>query len=172
MPLVKYTGRETAVAIAANQAIVVVPAIADMLAPKVTEVEAATSHAIQCGIKTFGVVPADSTQTEQYLCDKIATETSGAVRYSMEELRIVAGDPQAANSLQTLCVPGAVLFILDRRGLAEGAAFVAAQKVSTVKVQVTYFAPAPTGANENGDKFEYVAKFAVLGYEPFAVLAA
>ena len=172
MPLVKYSGRDTAVSIAGNQAIVIAPAIASMLSPKITEVEAATSQAIQCGIKSFGVNPADSTQTQQYLCDKIVTESAGAVRYSMDEMRIVAGDPQTANSLQTLCVPGAVLYLIDRRGLPEGAAFAAAQKVSVVKVQVSYFVPAPTAANENGDKFEYAAKFAVLAYEPFATLAA
>ena len=171
MPLTKYDGRTDAVAVASNFTLVIVPAVT-WPAVKATEVEATGSLAIQCAITTWGVTPQESTQTEQYLCDKIASETAGAVRYSIEPLTILAGDPQEQNAIVSALPPNTIVYLVERRGVSHDTTFALGDIVSVVKAEVIYCVPAPVTANENGDKFNLTAKFAVKDYLPFVTLAA
>lgn len=153
---------------AGNTAIVIAPAVASILAPKISEYNAGTK--VDCAIENFGTGTDASTISRKKLCDKIATETVGSRKYTVEDTVVVMSNPQAANTFMSGMTLDAIKYILVRPGLAHDAAAAVAQSLWVLKVQLIAKDPEPI-STEDGNAYKMRLKWAVLDRTLDAVMA-
>jgi hypothetical protein len=116
---------------AANERIVIVPAIADIQAPTVSELN--TGVGLQCALEEWGVQRTVNTVERQKLCEKSPTVIPGRTSYGDTTATIDCIDPQSTSDpILALCVSGAIVYTWSR----PGAPFLPAAKVGD-KVEVT-----------------------------------
>ena len=165
-----YDPRPTAINVAANTTINLLPALADTTLAAVTLAEWNAGTTVQCAIREFNLSGSVATSSEQFLCDPEVSETTGATTWSVDPLVVQTGDPQAANSLLDALTPGTTRYIVRRLGLPHGAAGAIAQKVTVIQVQVTLKEVMPLTANADGQKFETRVHWAVKKVNQAATL--
>lgn len=165
-----YDPRATAINVAANSTINLLPALSSADYSAVTLAEWNAGTTVQCAIREFGLNGSVATSTDQFLCDAETMENTGATTWSVDPLVIQTGDPQAANALLDPLVPGVTRYIVRRLGLPHAAAGAAAQKVTVIKVQVTLKETMPIAANADGKKFETRVSWAVKAVNQAAAL--
>lgn len=134
------------------------PAIADIDAPKLTELQASTM--IQCATEAFGSGTTVNKRTRKMICDKVGTETVGSRTYTMETLTIMYGDPQDANAFVDSLVLDSTHFFWTRPGLDDSVALAAAQKVLVIKAKIDSV-DLRTISNADGDEFAVVVNVSV-----------
>lgn len=121
----------------------IVPAIADIKAPKLTELNAATSKNISCYITAggFTFAPEQATITDDRECDTFTASQPGRTSAGSPTVTVIDNTGTAlsatANVAVDTLVPGATVYIVRRYGLAYDAAYAAtAQKVDVLQVKV------------------------------------
>ena len=120
---------------AGNSLIGVTSAIADIKAPKVSELDAGIRF--ECAIEKFGVTISTKTTARQKLCDVIATKKLGASEYDDITISFTLEDPQGASQpLLDKFAQGATVYLFHRPGLAHGSTIAAAQKMQVIKAIV------------------------------------
>lgn len=168
----KYDGRTTAVNVATNVTLNLMPAIADATLKKalLTEWEAGTTF--ECNIREFSPSGSVNTREEQFLCDADVMESAGATKWSIDPIVIQTGNPQTANTFLDSLVVGSKFFLGRRAGLPYSTAAAAAQRISLWQVEVSLVEDMPDVANADGNKFETRVHLAVKKHERNATISA
>lgn len=143
---------------AGNTVVGVAPAIANIRAPKLTELDASTY--IQCAIESFGSATNVSRGSRKMLCDTVATEKVNSRTYTMEPLTIMVGDLQEANALLDKLVLDSTHYYWVRPGLDHKQPLAAQQKVLVIKATVDAV-DLRTISNSDGDEFAIVVEHSV-----------
>lgn len=103
---------------AGNGALWFVPAIADINAPTVTEIEAGVN--LSCALYSFGITVEQASTDRTRYCYREAVQRPGRVTRTIDRIRYDY-DPQNPDSAEygyyTELTPGRHGFIVDRRGL-------------------------------------------------------
>ncbi|KAB2807986.1 hypothetical protein F9L07_25285 [Pimelobacter simplex] len=133
------------------------PAIADILIPKVTELNAASGFNLSCSL--FGEQGDPTSNQEKVtlprvLCQTQQFEVNGAVTYAMPDL-IVSFDPQGAaasngkKAWETM-VDGIAGFLWRRQGVTATTDIAVGQFVDIIPVQLGIKTPGKTGTGADG----------------------
>lgn len=123
-----------------NQKVVIVQAIADVNAVKLSELNATSTVDISCYLTSDGwsVKIDESVIKDNRLCSTQEFEKPGRIKYSAEAKYVDntnSVDEQDSNAAKDTLVPGARLFAVVRRGVPYEAPFAAGQLVSTYPIQ-------------------------------------
>ncbi|MDR1354764.1 MAG: hypothetical protein LBJ43_00560 [Propionibacteriaceae bacterium] len=98
-----------------NERIVIVPAIADIQTPTVSELN--TGVGIQCAIESWGVTRTVGTVERQKLCMRSPKVINGRTTYSDITLNIDCEDPQDPDDkVLALCTSGTIVYTWSRPG--------------------------------------------------------
>lgn len=170
-PINVYSGRARMTRVAKNHAAWMVPVVADATLKVGTVAEVLAGQAIECSIKKIGVTGDTSMESDQYLCDEYETETAGPIKYSLDAIEILAGDPQQADPFIEGLTAGETVYLIERRGIEHSTEPAAGQRISIAKLEVALVEWVEAEANTS-DKYRYRLHFAVAGYEPFATIVA
>ena len=169
MPTTKYDGHTGAVKIAAHYDAVLAPAVLDLAAPKVAEIEAGTSFT--CSTRLVEIAGTSTSTSDQWLCDADTVETPGAVTWTGQPIVIQAGPPQTPNTFISGLTSGAVRYLIERRGLAPTAAYTSSQIVSVAEIEISHWEHVAAEANTEGRKWEYRIHYTVRRYRQVATVA-
>ena len=125
-PAAKYTAGNTLIGDA--------PAIANINAPTAVELNASTTF--QCATEAFGSTTNVSRGTRKMICDTVGKQRVTNREYQMENLVIMYGDPQTANTFLDSFAIGSTHYLWTRPGKADNVAVAAADKVLVIQVTV------------------------------------
>ena len=120
----------------------IVPAIANITVPKLTELSAAASKNVSCYITAGGFTfsPEQATITDDRECDTFTASQPGRTSAGSVSITVIDNTGTAisatANVAVDVLVPGTTLYIVRRYGLAYDAAYAVAQKVDVLTVKV------------------------------------
>ena len=156
MPLVKYA--PAAALTAGMTTIGDAPAIADIHAPKVTELNAST--VFQCATEAFGSTTNVSKTTRKMICDRTGTEKVGNRTYQLETLTVMYGNPQDANTFIDTLLLDSVHYFWVRPGKDDTTEVAVGDKVQIVKASIdaTDLRPITTA---DGDEYAAVIQVSV-----------
>lgn len=164
MPLVKYA--PAAALTAGMTTIGDAPAVADILAPKVTELMASTTF--QCATEAFGSSTNVSKTSRKMICNKTASEKVGTRTYQMETLTVMYGNPQTANAFIETMVLDSVHYFWVRPGKDDTTDVAVADKVQIIKASVDAVDLRPI-STADGDEYAAVIQVSVLDRTPMLV---
>lgn len=99
-----------------NISVGLAPAVLDIEAPKVTELNA-TGTSLECSIQTFNGTSSADSETVDWLCDPASEQLPGSVTHSMDDL-VIKGTGQADATLITALKIGQKVYIWRRDGIA------------------------------------------------------
>lgn len=136
MPLVKWNPA-TKVS-RGNVAVGVATAIANMSAPKVSELSDGLT--LDCSITTFNGTSTTSSETVDWLCDTNSEQLPGSTTHAIDDL-VIKGSGQSDTNLITGLDIGDVVYVWRRDGLDHDTAIAAAQMVWIWKVVITSIDP-------------------------------
>ncbi len=118
----------------------VVTAIADIKAPKLTELNAATTKNISCYLTAggFGLAVTEATIDDPRECDVFDAKRAGraAVDGDLTGIDNTGTDNQEFNDFVDALPPGAIVYLVRRYGKAFDAAYAAGQPVDIFMVEV------------------------------------
>ena len=157
---------------AGNVVIGIAPAIANINAPTLAELNAST--AIHCSTEAFGSTTSVTKNSRKMLCDTVAKESVAKRQYGMNDLTVMVGDPQdaAATTFLGLFPIDGTVFLWIRPGKDDSAALAAADKVQVIKAKVDSV-DLRAVSNADGDEFAIDVKFSVQDRtQLFGVVAA
>ena len=146
---------------AAKSRILIVPAIADIDAPTVAEINAASSIAIECAIEQFGISISPSTLSRKKLCHSVAQKKPGTSEYDDITMSATLQDPQGADQPIVDALPvGAVKYAVHRPGEDHETPIDTGDTVQVSKIQVAtrYLNPVTT---DEGQEYEMTAVLTV-----------
>lgn len=166
MPITIYhpTGTKTA----GKLRVAVVPAIADIKAPKMAELEAGV--VIQCAIENFEPTTDVSKQTRKKLCDTEAKETIGTRTRQLANFQFT-GDKENEDKVLELMAEDKTVFIVARPYEEYTKEFATGDKLWIHECTVDALDPAPINTDE-GNEFEWIAQLSVRNRELNAAVAA
>lgn len=161
-----------------NESVIFVPTLTTPTAPKLTELNAATSCNISCFVSGFAPQGAQDSVEDVRLCSEQIFEDPGDVKVSIDNLEYVyypqaaAADPN--NKAYETLKNGIAGFLVDRRGLnARTVALAVGQIVDVYPVRLGEQFRMPLDPSAQGGKFRITQKAFVTGpYEYDAVLVA
>lgn len=122
-----------------NVAVGLAPAVVDINAPKVSELEA-TGTDLSCSIQTINGTSSADSETIDWLCDPESEQVPGSVSHSMDDL-VIKGTGQDDEDLITSLKIGDVVYIWRRDGIAVDTAPAIGQYVWVWKVRITSIDP-------------------------------
>lgn len=125
-PTAKYTAGNTVIGDAT--------AVADIAAPKLSELSAGTTF--HCATEAFGSSTNVSKGTRKMICDTVGKQRVTNREYQMENLTIMYGDPQSANAFIESMVLDSVHYFWTRPGKADDVALAVGDKVQIIKASV------------------------------------
>jgi hypothetical protein len=136
-----------------NEKVVIVPAIADTEAPKLTELNAAGAVDISCYLTGDGYTPSLSEQTitDERKCSRQTFEQPGRSQRSLDVTYIDntnAPNEATDNKAKDTLVPGQAQYIVTRRGKDFEAPFAVGDKVTVTPIKAGQYNPVPGAANE------------------------
>ena len=117
-----------------NVAVRLAPAIADINAPKVTELS--TGMSIECSITDFVASSSVNSESVDWLCNPVSETLPGSTEHSIEDVMIKVNG-QTDDALYTQLAPGDVTYIWRRDGMPHDTAVAAGQYVWVWRVQCT-----------------------------------
>jgi hypothetical protein len=126
-----------------NLTVWAVKTIADINAPKLTEIGAVTSFRITYSFETGGyslTTPQEKT-TDERLTSKTMRESLGKVTPSLSDLTYVAST--SAASAAVVLKDGGIWYLVDRRGIAQTAVAAVGDPVRVVRVNLGIQQPGP-----------------------------
>ena len=156
MPLTMY-GPDAALT-AANTLLGDAPAIANIHAPTVTELEASVTF--HCATDAFGSTTSVSKTTRRFICDQVGKEKAGQRTYGMETLTVVYGNPQDANAFADTMILDSQHFFWMRPGIADDANLTAGDKVMIIKATIDA-CDLRTITTQDGDEYAVVIQVSV-----------
>lgn len=121
-----------------NIAVGVSPAIANINAPKVSELT--TGLTLDCSITTMNGTSSTNSQTVDWLCDPTSEQIPGSTTYAMDDL-VIKGSGQADTDLISGLNIGDVVYIWRRDGIDHDTAPATGQMVWVWKVIITSIDP-------------------------------
>ena len=124
-PSAKYTAGNTVIGDA--------PAIANINAPTAVELNASTTF--HCATEAFGSTTNVSRVTRKMICDTVGKQRVTNREYQMENLTIMYGDPQTANTFLDSFAIGSTHYLWMRPGKVAAPA-APADKVLVIQVTV------------------------------------
>jgi hypothetical protein len=135
-----------------NQKVLLVPAIADLEAPTVTELTAAGVVDVSCYLTGDGFTPSLSEQviTDERLCSKQTFEQPGRSQYGLEVVYIDnTNAPNAAtdNKAKETLEPGTAQYLVVRRGKDFESAIATGDKVTIYPIKPGKYNEMPGEAN-------------------------
>jgi hypothetical protein len=152
-----------------NETVIFVPSLAAPSAPKLTEVGAGVSTALNLGYALRGFSPSSDqgTSDDIRLASTQTFENPGRVKKSLDDITYVY-DPQApvataSNKHYDTLKSGVKGFLIDRRGLDATTPLAVGQKVDVYPVQFGAQRRVPVDPSAEGGKFEIVQKPFVIG---------
>lgn len=151
---------------AGRSSVVWVPAIADLTAPTVAEINAGTH--LSCAVDAFPVSLDVPTATRMKYCYKQPVQTPGKPSFSVGPL-VFDADPQGIDTTgayahQEVLVTGAKGYLLDRRGLDFDVAYAAGQKGTIYPATVSGWRDVDIDTSStDGQKLQREYHFAVSG---------
>ena len=136
-----------------NQKVLLVPAIADTTAPKLTELNGGTVVDISCYLTGDGFTPSLSEQVvaDERLCSIQTYEQPGRSQYGLDVVYIDnTNSPNAttSNKAKDTLVPGTAQYLVVRRGKDFGAALAVGDKVTVYPIKAGQYNEMPGAANE------------------------
>lgn len=136
-----------------NQKVILVPAIADTEAPKLTELDAGTVVDISCYLTGDGFTPSLSEQVvaDERLCSKQTFEQPGRSQYGLDVVYIDnTNSPNATtdNKAKDTLVPGVAQYLVVRRGKDYADALAIGDKVTVYPIKAGQYNEMPGAANE------------------------
>lgn len=157
MALTEYA--PDAVLTAGNTLLGAAPAIADIKAPKVSELGAST--VFQCATEGFGSTTNVQKGTRKMLCDRVGKEKVTDRTYGVEKITIMLGNPQEVNALLDTLVLDSKHFLWLRPGIPDDQAIAAGQKVLVVEATVDSVDLRAVSTSD-GDEFAAEVSFSVV----------
>lgn len=147
--------------------VIFVPAIANINAPKLTELNAAGAVNLTCAIYGWSPSAEQSTVERTKYCYTATVSSLGAPTYSIEPV-IYDYDPQNIEDSDPYgyyakLTPGTQGYIIDRRGLTKEVALAAGQIVDIYPVTLGVQGRVPIDATAEGEKLRITQTFAVSG---------
>lgn len=136
-----------------NQKVILVPAIADTTAPKLTELNGGTVVDISCYLTGDGFTPSLSEQVvaDERLCSKQTFEQPGRSQYGLDVVYIDnTNSPNSVtdNKAKETLVPGTAQYLVVRRGKDYSAALAVGDKVTIYPIKAGQYNEMPGAANE------------------------
>lgn len=136
-----------------NQKVLLVPAIADTAAPKLTELNGGTVVDISCYLTGDGFTPSLSEQVvaDERLCSVQTYEQPGRSQYGLDVVYIDNTNSPAGttdNKAKDTLVPGTAQYLVIRRGKAFDAALAVGDKVTVYPIKAGKYNEMPGAANE------------------------
>lgn len=135
-----------------NVLVKILPAVADLDAPTLAEVNAAGAVDISCYLTSDGYAPSVDEQvtTDERLCSKQVFEQPGRVTNSLDLTYIDntnAPNEATDNEAKETLIPGSTHVLLVRRGLPYEDAIAAGQKVTLFPIKPGVYQELPPEAN-------------------------
>jgi hypothetical protein len=121
-----------------NVAVGVAPAVVDINAPTVAELDAGLD--LSCSVQTFNGTSSTDSESIDWLCDPSSEQLPGSTTHSIDDL-VIKGTGQADTDLITGLNIGDVVYVWRRDGIAHDTAVTAAQLVWVWKVIITSIDP-------------------------------
>lgn len=121
-----------------NVAVGVSPAITNINAPKLTEIN--TGIGLDCAIQTHNGTSSSDSETIDWLCDPASEQLPGSTTHSMDDLVIKTTGQDDAELVAGLNI-GDVVYLWRRDGMAHATAPAAGQFVWVWKVIITSIDP-------------------------------
>jgi hypothetical protein len=136
-----------------NQKVILVPAIADTSAPKLTELNGGTVVDISCYLTGDGFTPSLSEQvvSDERLCSIQTFEQPGRSQYGLDVVYIDnTNSPNATtdNKAKETLTPGTAQYLVVRRGKAFDDALAVGDKVTIYPIKAGQYNEMPGAANE------------------------
>lgn len=122
-----------------NIAVGLAPAVADINAPKVTELTA-TGTDLSCSIQTMNGTSSSDSETVDWLCDPVSEQLPGSTTHSMDDL-VIKTTGQADASLITSLKVGQRVYLWRRDGIAVATAPAVGQFIWVWEVMITSIDP-------------------------------
>lgn len=119
---------------AGNTVIGDAPAVANIQAPKLSEL--AASITFEGATEAFGSTTNVTKGTRKMIADKIGKQRVQNREYQAENLVVMTGDPQAANALVEGFVPDSTHYFWIRPGLPDDTALAVGQKVQLIEATI------------------------------------
>jgi hypothetical protein len=154
---------------AGNTVIGDAPAIANINAPKLAEL--AASITFEGATEAFGSSTNVTKGTRKMIADKVGKQRVTNREYQMENLTIMAGNPQDANELVDSFVPDSTHYLWIRPGVDDSTALAAAQKVQVIETTVDA-CDLRQVSTADGDEFAVVVSLSVQDRTPLLVAIA
>ena len=156
---------------AGNVALIITPSVDDITAPTVAELEAGV--AIQCATRGWGGSTTVQKNSDQYLCQTESVEETGQRTRTLTAIEVDMANPANAGTDALLAVveEDAIVYVIERPGIAHDTAPAAAQEVDVWKVRIASI-DRKAYANNSTDKFGLVINVDVLERELFAQVGA
>lgn len=121
-----------------NVSVGVAPAIADMDAPTIAELEAGLG--LDCSIQTFNGTSSTSAESIDWLCDPNSEQLPGSITHTIDDL-VIKTTGQSDTDLVTELAIGDTIYVWRRDGLAHDTALANGQMVWVWKAIVTSIDP-------------------------------
>ena len=154
--------------IAGKLAVVVAPAVANIAAPKVSEINAGTK--IECALESFSPGTNVTKQPRRKLCDVVSSEKVGSRVRTLEPLRFTA-DSTSQAALLALFAEDATVFLIARPYVTHTTAVAASDKVWVFKCTVDALDPAAITTTD-GEEFDWIVQLSVDSRNLSAVVSA
>lgn len=152
-----------------NETVIYVPTLASPTAPKLTEVGAGVTTALNLGyaLRSFSPASDQGTSDDIRLASTQTFENPGRVKISLDDITYVY-DPQAPTSTPSnkhyeVLKLGVKGFLIDRRGISATTPPAIGDKVDIYPVQFGEQRRVPVDPSAEGGKFEIVQKPFVIG---------
>ncbi|AYR00985.1 major tail protein [Arthrobacter phage Isolde] len=136
-----------------NEKVVIVPAIADTSAPKLTELNAAGAVDVSCYLTGDGYSPSLTEQTiaDERKCSRQTFEQPGRSQRGLDVTYIDntnAPNEATDNKAKDTLVPGVAQYVVTRRGKDFEAPFAVGDKVTVTPIKAGQYNPVPGAPNE------------------------
>lgn len=121
-----------------NISVGIAPAIADIEAPKLTEIDTGTG--LECAIQTFNGTSSTDSESVDWLCDPASEQIPGSTTHTMDDL-VIKGTGQADATLISQMKIGDTVYIWRRDGISKDVAPKAGDFIWVWKVVITSIDP-------------------------------
>ena len=153
--------------------VIYVPAIANLLSPKVSELTAAVAVNLSSILYTFNVTGEQSTVDRTKYCSTSIGQSLGAAKYKVDPM-VYDYDPQNIEAADTYgyyakLTPLSVGYLVDRRGLLRNVAPTAGQLIDIYPVQLGVQSRVAIDPTAEGEKLRISQAVAVISDPVFDI---
>ena len=121
-----------------NVAVSITPAIANIEAPKLTELQ--DSLALECSISTFNATSSTDSETVDWLCDPVSENLPGSTSHEIDDLIIKVSGQDDQELIESLSI-GDTIYLWRRDGMQHDTDVATGNRIWVWKVTVTSIDP-------------------------------